>query len=184
VYKLHGSVNWLVDPQGAIGVAPPLEILERDLLPVIVRSPRQGRRRSFTRTGHSLRSGRTPSKANAEADTVVFVGYRFPPSDSEARGRLLSAIGGAAQPHIKVHTVLGPRTSEDDSVRLQALLESTLRALRSSVDEPRPKKSNLKFHVEVHPLYTQDFLSVLYPGMLDESNIDMFEADDVVVRPA
>lgn len=42
-----------------------------------------------------------------EAEAIVFVGYRFPPSDSTARERLMKAISANTK-QLHVHTVLGP----------------------------------------------------------------------------
>src|SRR5205823_2681786 len=57
------------------------------------------------------------------ASAIVFVGYRFPPTDAEARERLLGAIRENTQEYLAVHTVLGPSTNSDDSRRLSGLVE-------------------------------------------------------------
>jgi hypothetical protein len=67
-------------------------------------------------------------EALAEADAIVFVGYRFPETDADAREQLLTAIGknGAPgskrRPHnLKCHIVLGNKSPQDVD-RLEALL--------------------------------------------------------------
>ena len=181
VYKLHGSVNWIdfeYEGQKRSGIMAPLTLLGRGGQPFIA-TPGPSKKLHANGFLGAIWDGAL--QAIAEADTIVFVGYRFPPSDSEARRKLLTAIGTEEQPNIKVHIVLGPRTAEDDSVRLRALLESTLRANRSPVGGS--KASKRKFDVQTHPLYTQDFLSVLHPGMLDESNVAMFDENEVIRMP-
>jgi hypothetical protein len=66
------------------------------------------------------------------ASHIVFVGYRFPPSDANARTRLLTAIAASETQYVAVHTVLGPRL-DDDTVRLTQMLRY---ALRSRFDHP------------------------------------------------
>ena len=61
---------------------------------------------------------------NAEA--IVFVGYRFPPSDSDARDTILEAVQGNDSPHLLLHTVLGPNVNDESTSRLRGLLESRM----------------------------------------------------------
>jgi hypothetical protein len=82
----------------------------------------------------------------------MFVGYRFPPTDAEARRRLLSAISESTKGvgAVHFHIVLGPRTSADDAMRLAGLLKSTGKV---------PTKSPESV-LHIHPMYAEDFLSV------------------------
>lgn len=93
------------------------------------------------------------------ADMIVFIGYRFPPSDSEARRRILGAIREGTKQRLVVYTALGPRTSEDDSIRLQALLDATLSRRKASM-------GGFNYSLAALPLYAQDFLTVFHRGML------------------
>ena len=92
------------------------------------------------------------------------MGYRFPPSDSYAKGTLLGAIGQNERANLRIHTVLGPRTSDDDTVRLLKLLEHTLRGTgrvrrgESHAIPPEP----MFFEIIAQPLYVEDFLTVIH----------------------
>lgn len=98
------------------------------------------------------------------ADAVVFVGYRFPPSDAEARTKLLRAIEENKRDHIDLHVVLGPNLGEPDTVRMLSLLRYVAqRAGRHEVryrgdgaGAPYPKR----FTLTAHPLWAQDFFTV------------------------
>ena len=121
---------------------------------------------------------------NAEA--IVFVGYRFPPSDSDAREKILGAIQENASHHLLLHTVLGPNISDESTSRLRGLLESRMSERRRlarvdrSSDEACRQDANLRggktsaghpasnlplyYGIVPHPLYSQDFVSA--PGNL------------------
>lgn len=98
-----------------------------------------------------------------DADAVVFIGYRFPPTDALARSRILRALSGNTKSRLGVHVVLGPNTHEPDVVRLEAMLKFALR--RAGREEagtvpPRAGPVRHEFLVHVHPLWAQDFLTV------------------------
>jgi hypothetical protein len=88
------------------------------------------------------------------ADEIVFIGYRFPPSDSQSRSLLLKAIatnqgrgGGtliAGERWLKIHTVLGLQSPQ--SQRLGQLLNAA-----------KPGS------VRQHQLFAEDFLSMTGP---------------------
>jgi len=121
---------------------------------------------------------------NAEA--IVFVGYRFPPSDSDAREAILEAIQANDSPHLLLHTVLGPHINDESTSRLRGLLESRMSERRRlarvdrSSDEERRQDANRRggktsagvavgnlpryYGIVPHPLYSQDFVSA--PGDL------------------
>ena len=100
-------------------------------------------------------------KSIREAEAIVFVGYRFPPSDAQARGEILGAILDNAEPHLALHTVLGPNRGFDDSVRLAALLTTTCeRAGRVS------RSAAKIFSLVQHPMWSQDFFSVWHRDIL------------------
>lgn len=90
-----------------------------------------------------------------DAEIVIFVGYRFPPSDSMARRDILKAVYDNPYQWLVAMTVLGP--NNPDEPRLLSLLET---AMNSSASDRRalPK-----------PLYAQDFLSLLPMGCVLEA---------------
>jgi hypothetical protein len=101
-------------------------------------------------------------KAIGKADTIVFLGYRFPPSDSTSRLDLLKAIGSNRETqHLKIHTVLGPNTTHPDTVRLYTMLSVVLAASGRVPSTNRGGQPNQSFHVVPQPLYVEDFLTVL-----------------------
>jgi hypothetical protein len=77
-----------------------------------------------------------------QAHAVVFMGYRFPETDAEARTRLLTSLSEAQSP--VRHVVLGPDVKSPEVRRLESLLAWT----------------DKEAAYRVHPLYTQDFMSV------------------------
>jgi hypothetical protein len=110
-----------------------------------------------------------------EADAIVFVGYRFPPTDAEARGRLLGAIennhDGYSGHHLKLHIVLGPDLGHPDVVGLEGLLHAVLlRNGRVNVEEARRVGSNVSnmraYGVIRQPLWAEDFFTVWSPSQL------------------
>jgi hypothetical protein len=72
------------------------------------------------------------------AAAIVFVGYRFPPSDNRAKLELLEAVRKNAD--AKVHSVLGPGNA--DVPRLKGMIEWAGKPLRN------------------HEMYAEDFLAV------------------------
>lgn len=124
-------------------------------------------------------------KAIREAEAVIFVGYRFPPSDSDAREKILGAIQGNNSPHLLLHTVLGPEINDPSTSRLRGLLSSRM-ADRSRLSRCDPddgeqtfaddhKRQGMtppggkvgrgrRYGIVSHPLYSQDFVSA--PGRL------------------
>ena len=93
-----------------------------------------------------------------EADAVVFLGYRFPPSDAQARGRILGAITENTRPEdeimrhtLDLHVVLGD--DHPAAERLEALLKS-LRVTGGN----RARSRN----VQRRPLFVEDFLTVCH----------------------
>jgi hypothetical protein len=85
-------------------------------------------------------------EALRDAGAIVFIGYRFPPSDTHALKTLLGAVSENNDPSLKLHTVLGPKL-DDDTARLEQLLQYAT-------------KSKGKIGVQVHRLWSQDFMTV------------------------
>lgn len=166
LFKLHGSVDWRIertkgitrlertkDPWFAL-TCPPEEM--------VIASP--GPRKREVR----LIVERLWEEAESlivAADVIVFLGYRFPPTDSEARTRLLGALQRNVSRGLAAITVLGPNTKSESSARLQGLLHRSLkRPGRLDADVMRSMTLETKmFRVMAEPMYAQDFLSVARP---------------------
>lgn len=164
VLKLHGSVDWKCyvhhyrptdDPLFALGC-------ESDQIAIATPGPaKQGARETFLGPLWE-RAGQALSHARA----VVFVGYRFPPSDSQAREFLLSALSVSAEPgaYRAVHTVLGPALTGDHSARLGGLIRGILDGTGWAADDISGSDTRTvdtpRYSLAQHPLYGQDFMSV------------------------
>jgi len=158
VLKLHGSISWVRDVDGTIYNLGLERIRKMTRAPVIATPgpTKLGHCKDETLLGKLWGYAKTVLR---EADVVVFMGYRFPPSDAHARSALLGAIGSNTKPSLRVHTVLGPDVNGEHSVRLEKLLEHTLEGTKA--------KSNLfTYTIEKQPLYVEDFLSVMHEGEL------------------
>jgi hypothetical protein len=95
------------------------------------------------------------------ADAVVFIRFRFPETDADAREDLLGAIRennrATRNHHLSLHVVLGLPSPQ--SQRLEALL-------RFAVDDRRdnalPYASAARsYFLQAHPLFAQDFLALV-----------------------
>lgn len=106
-----------------------------------------------------------------EAEAVVFMGYRFPPSDSFSRRMLLEALQNNKNLTLRVHTVLGPSVGDAATVRLNELIRETLYSAGrlNYADHPRGGVPDIasKFSIRNHPLYAEDFMSVMKVRMLN-----------------
>jgi hypothetical protein len=98
------------------------------------------------------------------ASVIVFVGYRFPPSDAEAREKLLGAIRENTSRHLALHIVLGPKQQADDIVRLEQLLKYT--AWQAKRSENPVTITDHSFWLKKHALYAEDFFTVWSPELL------------------
>lgn len=142
VLKLHGSVDWQRtgqdpgafklsdDPEFAVTCVP-------DEIALATPGPTK------RHTAHFF--GWLWSEALSairRADNVVFVGYRFPPSDSEARRRIWGAFRKREEPAL-VHVCLGHDVKNPWSLRAAALIEHSERAM-----------------VEVLPFLAEDYFTV------------------------
>lgn len=165
VFKLHGSVFWWIQddashPNGAIVFS---RVDGAGMHPAI--AVPGANKRKLVKTHLAQLWGRAVSEIE-RADVVVFVGYRFPPSDSESLMRLVNALKANRSRRLVVNTVLGPHTGDDDSVRLARLIEYALRQsgreLRSSRQQSFPASNG---EVRIHPLWAQDFLTLWSPDL-------------------
>ncbi len=150
VYKLHGSVNWKRDadkieeqkefdfgakcPPGELAIATPgaTKYLHVSTL--------------FRKLWWKAES------ALSDANAVVFIGYRFPPSDAHSRERLLRALWKNTSKNLHVYIVLGPNVHHEDVVRLHEMLRWSI---QSSAVAPAPM-----LDIRALPLYAQDYLTV------------------------
>jgi hypothetical protein len=173
IYKLHGSANWAWDDKartkfkifGSVGGFD----LSDGYRPLIA-MPGATKKRLCDQ--HLKVIWDEAMAQLRKASVIVFLGYRFPPSDSFARTSLLAAIQQNQNPYLRIHTVLGPRVRDEASARLGALLVAILEAKgrsRHNLDSHRPGPSDAGrslYSVIQQPLYVEDFLSVLSTEML------------------
>ena len=166
--KLHGSVDWRrqAPVNGKIGFEvtqdPTFALLCNDE-ELAIASPGPSKKRAATEFKELWKLA---EKALANADSIIFVGYRFPETDADARERLLGAIrennGDQARPrvapqhHLPIHVVVGGRP--DHTKRLEALLRHVCRTNRV---EGGPGNNLRTFQVHSHPLFAQDFFTVV-----------------------
>ncbi len=152
-----------------------------------------------TKRSGSLRQAWENARARLEqASDIIFVGYRFPPSDSRACIDLLDSIGnnsarnGSPERLESIRIVLGPDIESVDVRRMSALIGHSLRAKgcrldnsnasvvhpRSYTDRFRPPASGepgSSLHggrsilLIREPLFAEDFLAVYSDAMLERS---------------
>lgn len=166
VYKLHGSINWKHDgtyitptPDRDFALACPDEALA-------IGSPGPTKQTIMAKL-ENLWVGARNAILAAETDCVVFVGYRFPPSDANAKQRLLTALAGSRAESFAVHVVLGPKKSADDIVRLEAMLRYVLHNRDELPGTPGEIiRSSKRFSVTVQPLWAEDFFTVMDDELL------------------
>ncbi len=171
VYKLHGSVDWLREERSPGKVTWSIGSCEgREELALT----REGNQIGIATPGPSKRIAAEQLSLVwqgaldrlREANVIVFMGYRFPPSDAEAREKLLGAIQESSSKHLELHIVLGPDRKLPDVVRLEQLL-------RYSVDRAGRHEYNAtnvaldpadfdtrRFRLSTHALFAEDFLTV------------------------
>jgi hypothetical protein len=125
LFKLHGSTSWTkVQNGGKFQVTPqygPWACLRMHKDQSVIGSPGPEKRRT---AGYLRPLWDGAMQAIREAEVVVFVGYRFPETDSDARQRICEAIGQNQTGWLRLHTVLGPNIQSDASVRLRRLIVS------------------------------------------------------------
>ena len=97
------------------------------------------------------------------ATAIVFVGYRFPPSDTEARFRILDGISRNQVGVLCVHVVLGPDTANDTSTRMRWLIVNAAR--RGGRRESKPA-------IQVGGVHQYQSLTLVQPPAWGEDFID------------
>lgn len=171
VIKLHGSVNWAIPDNAPSRIVDNLNDFVANGWKPLIATP--GATKSNTCHQHLEALWLAALSALREAEAIVFIGYRFPPSDAEARRSLLKAIEQNTQPFLKIHTVLGPNVNEPDVVRLKGLLTHKLKAAGRTDAAELGRMSPagllpLMYSIVTQPLYAEDFLTVVHPGELFE----------------
>jgi hypothetical protein len=167
ILKLHGSVSWstkgtrpsiLNDHELSLDVA-----FERGYVPLVA-SP--GPAKHDARHGELAPLWNRMHPAIEFADTIVFLGYRFPPSDSTARLDIFKAIKAKQDGHLKIHVVLGPNISHPDNVRLVSMLDVILRDAGRERTTARNSSTAASFSIVQQPLFVEDFFTVLNHNFL------------------
>jgi hypothetical protein len=163
IYKLHGSTTWGVDRTGGFNAFDTNQFVSLkgdpgNIFRNLIATP------GATKLSHCeglLRPLWDKAVAKLmKADFIVFMGYRFPPSDSFSRRIILGAIGQNAQPYLRIHTVLGPSIHADATVRLVSMLRHVLEGEGRFVRPPGTKGVGI-YDIVPQPLYVEDFLSVI-----------------------
>jgi SIR2-like protein len=173
VYKLHGSVSWTYKPDDPTGwhyqEVPTWWTEPVPRLPLI---GMPGPSKQQFKDAHFKELWGYAAAALEQADVIVFLGYRFPPSDSQARKELFAAIKRNDKPYLRIHTVLGPNTNHEDSVRLSRMLGVVLNSAGryeapndDSYTETEVRQRS--YRVVRQPLYVQDFFTVLNHDFLN-----------------
>ena len=149
VFKLHGSTNWILKDAETVEIDNSGEpIVARSPNKLAIATPGPTKAGIVNRLFDGLWGEAEYELANADA--IIFVGYRFPETDAEARSRILGAIKKNRK-RPRLHTVLGKDTSNPDTRRLVALLKMTGHD-----------------NVEPWPMFAQDFLDQFEREMLFE----------------
>ena len=151
VYKLHGSVNWRLS-HARIKAQQDLEFATkcRDE-ELALATPGPSKHTDVEELYKPL--WEKAEAALATANSVVFVGYRFPPSDAFARERLLRALWKNESNQLLVYIVLGPNLQHEDVIRLQRMIEWTILSAEAT------RVSNSRFKVRPEPLYCEDYFT-------------------------
>jgi hypothetical protein len=149
VYKVHGSVNWYMtlnrqvacqkDHHNSIDLTGDAWLINQTLDDFVMGVP--GPQKQNLITGCLQPLWKEAMSCIQASDLVIFIGYRFPPSDARARQDILGALR-AGNP--QVVTVLGP--TSPDAARMASLLDT---AMGMKAYAPRAL-----------PLFAEDFLSL------------------------
>jgi hypothetical protein len=167
VFRLHGGVDWALQDDKIV-VGDVNELLKSQTAQIAIAAPGRGKAHFVAKRFQDLWNRAEGHLSKAE--TVLFIGYGFPKSDSEALRRILGALKqyGSTNPIREFHIVLGPETTAATR-RVVALLQSCTagRSLQMLAPEEMPSmrdENDLRMSgltilmVKQHPLWTQDFL--------------------------
>jgi hypothetical protein len=162
--KLHGSVDWKLDENGSIARVledPCFALTCKDSeIAIAIPGPSKfqfGEQPQINKMWHAARE----AVMRAATKAVVFIGYRFPPTDAFARDWLLMSLTQAKGPDLAVHAVLGPTVKSDETRRLEHLLRYALHRGGRSIDRVLSAKGEERAQLRVHPMYGQDYLSLV-----------------------
>lgn len=140
--KLHGSVDWELDSNKTCRRSDPppsvSDLLTGNSKPLIG-TPGLGKQEIAKRLAPLWDKA---EKSIQEADELIFLGYRMPASDAEARRRLVNAMKRCEPDAAVVRLVLG--NDANAAERLKAIFEW----------------AGVKHQVEIVPMNVEDFLSV------------------------
>lgn len=168
IAKLHGSVLWRYQSQKCQAVDM-RTALQDDEATVAIGVPGIRKMDFVRKVCAPLWS--LAERWIASAEAVVFLGYRFPQTDSESRRRILGAMrGGAAPSCLHITVVLGPNRLAPDVVRTERLIEASAgRYRRLITDEAedklhREQRRESTLCLSVEPLYAEDYLSLCEEG--------------------
>jgi hypothetical protein len=166
--KLHGSVDW----KKVTGATGPATVYEKSKPEFALACP--ATELAMATPGPSKKREADGFKgawdlacdALKAADTIVFLGFRFPETDADARETLLEAVreNDHGNPlnnhHLAVHVVLGLPSPQSE--RLETLLRFVSGTRREEVVNRTSGAGRLRtFSVHTHPLFAQDFLAVV-----------------------
>jgi hypothetical protein len=159
VLKLHGSVDWRRRKVDASYLAEetndPHFALKCEDEEIAIATPGPSKRAASKELGALWSKAQV---ALANADAIVFVGYRFPETDAHARKTLLEAIRENHRDqethHLAIHVVLGGHPQHTS--RLAALMQNVCGRNRDA-----GLSAGRSFRVHEHPLFAQDFFTAL-----------------------
>jgi hypothetical protein len=154
--KLHGSVDWKRTSVGYVQTTEPRFALQCDDEEIGIASPGSNKL-------HESNDGLKPlwtlaTEALRQADGVMLLGYRFPPSDAHARRTIVNAIATHSDPnrHLNAHVVL--KNNSTDASRTASILEYAMR--RSGRERKSPPYAN-GYRVTMQPMSVEDLLTVV-----------------------
>jgi hypothetical protein len=141
ISKLHGSVDWSYDEHRRLVKGQnPWSIIADPTKDVALGVP--GPAKIMSSANEFVQEWNHAAHALRSADIIVFIGYRFPETDSHAKQTLLTAIRENHQTtshHLTVRIVLGPKRG-DDAERLEGMLRWTLSHRRDARGASMPRR--------------------------------------------
>jgi hypothetical protein len=148
ILKLHGSVDWRVT-ENSIEQATERFAIDCPDEELAIATPGPSKARGAQENFDDL--WRLAVVAIRAANAIVFVGYRFPPTDAYARDQLLGALtANTANGDVWCHVVLGTDCPSHVE-RLRALLTFALE---------RRGVHPLRLDIRTYQMFAEDFFSV------------------------
>jgi hypothetical protein len=166
VFKLHGSVDWVLGEAVTVERIEPIEALNTDRK-LAMGVPGEAKMTSNENEFSPL--WKRAMEALQDAHEICVVGYSFPPSDAYSAHRILKGIRENTRSKIRIDIVLGgPGVGDGPGLRASRLLQSA-RGTRFVNDQPQAESNGYPkhFHVVHQPFFAQDFLPN-YGFILDE----------------